>query len=68
LYEIVSALEPLKTCGEEPPEPEELKVTEFATEPDEPVMLAFIEVVETAYSFPLFPAIRPENVPFTIPF
>ncbi len=27
-----------------------------------PVMLAFIEVVETAYVAPLLPAIRPENV------
>ena len=46
LYEMVCAPEPLKVVPETAPEPLLLKVRAFATEPDWPVMLAFIEVVE----------------------
>ena len=45
LYETVTAPLPLKVEPEAAPEPVLLKVTALATEPEEPVMLAFMEVV-----------------------
>ncbi len=49
---------PLKVAPAEAP-PEVLKVTALATEPDCPVMLAFSDVVETAYVTPAFAPTSP---------
>lgn len=53
----------MKVEPDAPPEPALLKVTEFATEPALPVMLAFNDVVEMPYRFPALPPIRPASVP-----
>src|SRR5580692_4213878 len=59
LYETVRADPPLKVEPEAAPLPALLKVTEFTTEPAEPVMEAFSEVVESWYRVPALAPMRP---------